>query len=256
MNNLVLSLFPGIGFLDDAFEKQGFCVVRGPDLLWDGNIKTFHPPPGKFGGVIGGPVCKGFSSLAHIVRARYGAEAVAENLIPEFERCVAEAQPAWFLMENVRAAPIPQVDGYAVDAILLNNRSFGSPQNRVRRFSFGVFGATAISLLPHIEVVALEDPRFEYAVVAGHTGGARSLKFAGTKKNGEPSLRRANTMARMNEALRRTVADNLELQGYPRDMLDHAPFTATGKKEVVGNGVPGPMGDAVAKAVKRVCENT
>ena len=39
---LVLSLFPGIGLMDRAFEEEGFCVVRGPDLLWGGNIKTFH----------------------------------------------------------------------------------------------------------------------------------------------------------------------------------------------------------------------
>ena len=31
---LVLSLFPGLGLLDQAFEEDGFCVVRGPDLLW------------------------------------------------------------------------------------------------------------------------------------------------------------------------------------------------------------------------------
>jgi len=30
---LVLSLFPGIGLLDMAFEQEGFCVVRGPDML-------------------------------------------------------------------------------------------------------------------------------------------------------------------------------------------------------------------------------
>ena len=28
--SLVLSLFPGIGLLDRAFEEHGFCVVRGP----------------------------------------------------------------------------------------------------------------------------------------------------------------------------------------------------------------------------------
>lgn len=31
---LVLSLFPGIGLLDMAFELEGFCIVRGPDVLW------------------------------------------------------------------------------------------------------------------------------------------------------------------------------------------------------------------------------
>lgn len=33
---LVLSLFPGIGLLDRAFEDEGACIVRGPDLLWGG----------------------------------------------------------------------------------------------------------------------------------------------------------------------------------------------------------------------------
>jgi hypothetical protein len=51
MSGLVLSLFPGIGLLDMAFEEEGFCVVRGPDLLWGGDIKNFHPPRGKFNGV-------------------------------------------------------------------------------------------------------------------------------------------------------------------------------------------------------------
>lgn len=58
---LVLSLFPGIGLLDMAFEEEGFVIVRGPDLLWGGDIRRFHPPAGKFDGVIGGPPCQAFS---------------------------------------------------------------------------------------------------------------------------------------------------------------------------------------------------
>src|SRR2546430_5458831 len=96
---LVLSLFPGIGLLDQAFEQEGFCIVRGPDLLWGGNIKRFHPPAGRFDGIIGGPPCQAFSRLRYVVEHNGGK--IAENLIPEFERCIAEAQPAWFLMENV-----------------------------------------------------------------------------------------------------------------------------------------------------------
>jgi DNA (cytosine-5)-methyltransferase 1 len=38
VTQLVLSLFPGIGMLDSAFEQEGFCVVRGPDVLWGGDI--------------------------------------------------------------------------------------------------------------------------------------------------------------------------------------------------------------------------
>lgn len=51
---LVLSLFPGIGLLDMAFEEHGFTVVRGPDILWGGDIHKFTPPSGKFDGIIGG----------------------------------------------------------------------------------------------------------------------------------------------------------------------------------------------------------
>ena len=53
-NGLVLSIFPGIDLFGRAFEEKGYCVVRGPDILWGGDIRTFHPPPGVFEGVIGG----------------------------------------------------------------------------------------------------------------------------------------------------------------------------------------------------------
>ena len=50
---LVLSVFPGIDLLGRAFEEMGFCVVRGPDVIWGGDIRTFHPPAGAFGGIPG-----------------------------------------------------------------------------------------------------------------------------------------------------------------------------------------------------------
>jgi DNA (cytosine-5)-methyltransferase 1 len=246
---LVLSLFPGIGLLDQAFEERGFCIVRGPDLLWGGNVKKFHPPAGKFDGIVGGPLCQCFSQLSHIVRARYGDSAVAENLIPEFERCIMEAQPQWFLMENTPRAPLPHVNGYAVGSCILNNRSFGGPQNLLRRFSFGVLGDTPVNLLRYIEIVTFEHPHFEYAVCAGHQGPSNTLKYSGRRKDGSFYKRTTDTLAKMNRANTRTIYDNLELQGLPRDLLDHAPFTQQGKFEVVGNGVPLPMGRAIAMAV-------
>lgn len=99
MNQLVLSLFPGIGLLDMAFEEEGFTVVRGPDVLWGGDIRRFHPPAGKFDGVIGGPPCQAFSRLNRLV-AHNGGSPSFGNLIPEFERCVREASPRWFVMEE------------------------------------------------------------------------------------------------------------------------------------------------------------
>ena len=145
MTQLVLSLFPGLGLLDHAFEMEGFTVVRGPDVIWGGDIRRFSPPAGRFDGVIGGPPCQSFSSLVHLVRAN-GHEPKFGNLIPEYERCVSEAQPAWFVMENVPQAPEPCIAGYGVTPFLLDNShllgegGFGQEQKRVRRFCFGMRG--------------------------------------------------------------------------------------------------------------------
>lgn len=242
---LVLSLFPGIGLLDMAFEEAGFCVVRGPDVLWGGDIKRFHPPQGRFDGIIGGPPCQAFSRLRHMVE--HNGYAIAENLIPEYERCVYEAQPLWFLMENVPAAPEPVVLGYSVASVLINNRWFGGEQNRERRFSFGVRGQAAINLWHYLDIEALEPAAWSPAVLA--SGGARPtpLKIGG---NGKPK----KLLAIPDIASKKTVAESLRLQGLPLDLLDKAPLTVEGKQKVIGNGVPLPMGRAIAAAVKEAIQ--
>jgi DNA (cytosine-5)-methyltransferase 1 len=133
--NFLLSLFPGIGLLDLAFEREGFCVVRATDKFFGGEIKNFHAPVGKFDGIIGGPPCKRYSSLRHIIQ--HNGHRLAEDLIPEYERVVCEGQPFWFLMENVKDAPLPNVPGYKVHSFLLNNRWLGEEQNRVRGGAVG-----------------------------------------------------------------------------------------------------------------------
>ncbi|MGB8644060.1 MAG: DNA cytosine methyltransferase [Anaerolineae bacterium] len=238
-----------------AFEEAGFCVVRGPDLLWGGDIKKFHPPSGRFDGVIGGPPCKAFSSLAPIVRQRYGPQAVKANLIPEFERCIAECQPRWFVMENVRRAPLPQIEGYAISALLLNARHVGSEQMRVRRFSFGIRGAKPISLLPFVECVALEPFKVEPTVLGGHAGSGTGLKFSGTPNSvGKLYKKSESAIARMNLVAKRTLDDCVRLQGLPPDFLNGSPLTLAGKRDVVGQGVPLPMGRAIANAVRQALQ--
>lgn len=241
---LVLSLFPGIGLLDRAFEEQGFCVVRGPDLLWGGDIRHFHAPPLVFDGVIGGPPCQAFSRLVHMVRYTHGEHKVAENLIPEFERIVGEAQPAWFLMENVPQAPDPQAPGYAVISLVLNNRWLpgATEQNRLRKFWFGHRG-TEVNLSAHIEVSLFEPPGFATAVLAAGT-----LRPG---KNGKPKR------LRKNGASRRDLEESLRLQGLPGDFFGpNTPFTVAGQQRMIGNGVPLPMGRAVAKAIRLALEST
>lgn len=267
MSELVLSLFPGIGLLDRAFEEAGFCVVRGPDVLWGGDVRQFHPPAGRFTGIIGGPPCQAFSQLVHIVRAN-GHEPRHGNLIPEFERCVAEAQPEWFVMENVPRAPEPAVAGYGIASVIVNNRWVGGEQNRVRRFSFGLRGLPAPNVWRYLEVAPLE-PVAEYrasavlskappkigvsgklkrvlpAAVTGNSGGRRAVAV----RDADGRLRGHQGEADWQRLNIRSIKELCELQGLPADFLREAPFTVAAKRQVIANGVPLPLGRAVARAV-------
>jgi DNA (cytosine-5)-methyltransferase 1 len=218
--DLVLSLFPGIGLLDMAFEAEGFCIVRGPDLLWGGDIRRFHPPAGRFDGVIGGPPCQAFSGLGNLMTTP------PENLIPEYERVVAAAGPGWWLMENVQGAPVPAVAGYIAKDQLLNNRWFGETQNRVRRFTFGTRDGRPI----HVAQVALERVEWHHAVTAAN-----------------PGTRRPDAKGQLSY----TLAESLRLQGCPDDFLAASPFRQRAAQRMVAQGVPLPMGRAVARAVKQ-----
>ncbi|HEY4722634.1 MAG TPA: DNA cytosine methyltransferase [Anaerolineae bacterium] len=253
---LVLSLFPGIGLLDMAFEDQGFCVVRGPDLLWGGDIKQFHPPAGKFDGVIGGPPCQLFSKLRYLnphAGKKHG------NMIPEFERCIVESQPRWFLMENVPEAPIPCVSNYGVSSFVLNNRWLGATQNRKRRFSFGVSGVGVVNLLSFIEVALFESSIYETIVTSKSSKVPVAINGSGQITM---RLRRLPTItgargsnAPFNRGKKYGISEICELQGLSSTFLSDAPFTDTGKRQVIGNGVPLPMGRAIAKAVKAALES-
>lgn len=286
MSEVVLSLFPGIGLLDRAFEEEGYVVVRGPDVLWGGDIRRFHPPAGVFWGVIGGPPCQAFSKLANLVRAQ-GHTPRFGNLIPEFERCVLEAAPTWFLMENVPDAPVPIVPGYSVHTQNLNNRWLGAEQHRLRTFSFGYRD----ELRPlRIETVALEAPLRHETIVSGGgrtawTRGAPTVtngtariprsarQYAGPaatvtsnvggkgkhgngkalrERAGPPGTVTSSDGGASKKMWRYTLKEALELQGLPTDFLEHAPFTAAGKLSAVANGVPLYMGRALARAVRQV----
>lgn len=242
MAELVLSLFPGVGLLDMAFEEEGFCVVRGPDVIWGGDVRRFHPPGGKFAGVIGGPPCQPFSQLVHMVRAN-GYEPKHENLIPEYERIVGEAQPDWFLMEEVPAAPLPNIPGYKIHTQKLNARHVGSPQNRVRQITFGTPAGRSLRIATEL----FEPAEFAFAV----TGDARQRPvkmLSGGKMKANRSGGATSSLDRGGGAL--PFEEMCRLQGLPADFLSESPFTVSGKRQAVGNGVPLPMGRAIARAVR------
>lgn len=224
---LVLSTFPGVDLLGMAFKEAGFCVVAGGDPIWGGDIRTEHYPPGRFDGVIGGPPCQKFGGLANFAH-RWKVQ--PENLIPEFERVVGEAEPDWWIMENVRNAPIPAVPGYEVRSVLLNNRWLGQVQNRVRRFSFGTHDGRELL----IDTEVFEPREFAQAVTSANAG----QRLVHAKKNG-------GTIAHY------PLSEALRLQGLPEDFFGPTcPFTDRGKRKVIAQGVPLPMGRAIARAVR------
>lgn len=237
MTQLVLSLFPGIGLLDMAFEEAGFCVVRGPDLLWGGDIRDFHPPAGRFDGVIGGPPCQIFSRM-RFIQPKAGQK--HGNLIPEFERVVAEARPQWFLMENVPDAPIPTIGSYRTSTRPLRDVWVGGETDRFRHFTFG-HRDTWRPL--EIETLALHRPDPRPAVLASGSLREQPVAIGGSGKRKPRKHHREKDVSGFVQGLRD--------QGLPDDFLAEAPFTVAGKIKVVGNGVPLPMGRAVAAAVKR-----
>ena len=257
MNELVLSLFPGIGLLDMAFEQEGFCVVRGPDVLWGGDIRRFHPPSGRFAGVIGGPPCQMFSRLAHMVRQN-GYEPKFGNLIPEFERCVVEAAPGWFIMENVPDAPVPEVEGYGITSFCLNNRQLGEKQNRVRRWTWGNKGAVRFLM---VETQVFERLEFETAACGGSHGpggiareeDARVRKRQAIKLGGSGKVKRSRETLPFNAKSRSAFDELKRKQGLSAD-FDLPGFTVAAKCQAVGNGVPMAMGRAIAKAARKAID--
>jgi DNA (cytosine-5)-methyltransferase 1 len=239
----VLSLFPGIGLLDMAFEAEGFCVVRGPDLLWGGDVRRFHPPAGVFDGVIGGPPCQAFSRLRYLVE--HNGHTVAPNLIPEFERVITEAEPRWYLMENVPDAPHPTVPSYDRHGFRLDNRALGEAQSRRRVFHFGLRDAKAPDLRHWIDYAVFESIDFFPAVLAH--GGQRLVPIAIGGSGRIKSTKGAAAIGYQSKEYFRLAC---RLQGLPED-FDLPGFTTAGKIRAIGNGVPLPMGRAIAKALRK-----
>lgn len=238
-SSFILALFPGLDLLGRAFEAAGWCVVRGPDVVWAQDVREFHPPAGRFDGVIGGPPCQCFSRLAPLVRATTGHEPRFGNLIPEYERCVAEAAPSWWLMEEVTGAPIPSVPGYTAESIILSPRDLGDPQSRERQITVGVReGLPAIGLTGRLPALAGSQEPPTPSV----TGSGTKWETARDGHRGRPA----------GSWCWATAARSAETQGYPgldAQLRETGLWTASGVCRALGNGVPRVMGAALATAI-------
>lgn len=213
VSQLVLSVFPGADLLGRGFEQEGYCVVRGPDIVWGGDIRHFHAPPGKFTGVIGGSPCQKFS-LLNRNRPADGGEGV--ELLGQFGRVVLEACPDWFLLENVPTVPSIEVPGYIVQRFNLRASECGGRQRRNRCFQFGSRDGAPLVV--------------DRSVTEEVTEGAAIASEA-------------------NREVRRGFADFCELQGLPRD-FDLPGLSVEAKYKAVGNGVPVYMARVIAQGVR------
>ena len=137
-------------------------------------------------------------------------------MIAEFVRVVSLASPQWWLLENVARVPDVKIDGYKVQRITINATEVGSRQNRNRVFQFGSRTGKPIMI-----------PRCEF------DGAASRCAMASEGRRGG----------------KRTWADFCELQGLPRD-FELPGLSLALKYQLVGNGVPLPLGMAIAAAIK------
>jgi DNA (cytosine-5)-methyltransferase 1 len=208
---LVLSLFPGIDLLGRGFEVEGYCVVRGPDLIWGGDVRDFRTPPGRFDGVIAGSPCQDFSRKRRTAPTGNGLAMLAE-----LSRIILEAQSDWWLLENVPTVPNVAIAGYTVQRFDLNARECGMAQSRLRHFQFG--SKRGLVLIPERQ-----------------------------KPVGKPEPICLATEGRTKD--RRDWADYCELQGLPRDFKLPGMSTAA-RYAAVGNGVPVPMAQVIARAIR------
>ena len=261
--DFVLSLFPGLGVFDHAFSEEGFCVVRGPDVVWQDDIRGWSPPADKFDGVIGGPPCQEFSRLRALGVAQ-GHEPTFGNLIPEFERCVAAARPAWYIMENVPDAPLPEVEGYDRWPYMFRDYEVGGSQMRERRFTLGLREPWSDIASPWARLEWQDGGTPNSAAITGRgylaieypSSAFSKRKTAIAAMNGSDGGAYKPGPGNHGAALRRrlSVEEMLEAQGLPVDYLEHAPYTMSAKRKLVGNAVPMAMGRAVARVVKAVRE--
>ena len=100
---------------------------------------------GDLTGIIGGPPCQGFSDIGK--KDKYDPR---NKLFPEFFRIVAEANPKFFLAENVPlimhdrnsdilndAFSLVEKDYNILTDLTIKANEFGAPTTRTRSFFFG-----------------------------------------------------------------------------------------------------------------------
>jgi DNA (cytosine-5)-methyltransferase 1 len=219
VNELVLSLFPGVGLLDRAFSIAGFCVVQAQDKITGGDIRDFAGVSGRLDGIVAGPPCQGFS-VANSFRTEDDHHSVknSREMLQHTCRIITECRPEWFLIENVPCVPDVRIEGYSVQRIPITDLECGGVQLRSRHVQFGSSYGDIIR------------PKRVNDLTRNRKKG-RSPKAVTTK---------TDRWTDFPDLCRRQGLDKpIDLPGWFR----------TAKFKAVGNGVPLRMGKILAEAV-------
>lgn len=227
---LVLSLFSGVGLLDQAFREKGFCVVSAGDLITGQDIREFRGIKGKFNGVIGGSPCQDFSGLKR-EKGDYSLE-----MMYEFLRVVGECEPDWYLHENVKG--VPNIPDLIQDCIVDDSYTHFDIVNR----------DIATRTLKNYSHQRLDINQGWYS----DTSRLRHIQF-GSKDELYLDIPRGDMRGVENSCALasddRSFKELCYLQGL-NDDYDLPDFNVAGKKRAVGNGVPLVIGRVLADAVK------
>lgn len=222
-SQLVLSLFHGIDIFGRAFDAEGFCVVRAAEIALGFDVRDFHPVKHRFDGIIAGSPCQSFS-VANRTRphkAKEKCDCPGCEMLENFARCITEAEPKWFVLENVPQVPDVIIHGYNIQRFDLQANECGLKQIRLRHFQFGSLDGLILKI----------------------ERGRRITEV-------EPAV-----LASDGKKTRRSFTRLCELQGLPSD-FDLPYFKDSYKKIVVGNGVAFNVARAVAKAIREaMCGN-
>lgn len=213
-----------------CFEAEGFCVVRGPDLLWDQTIEEFscaslarsrHPgghaaatSRGPFDGIIAGPPCQNYSDANRNRDIEEG-----DRLLRETLRVIDEARPEWFLIENVRNVPDVALWPYFVQRLDITDDECGGMQRRLRHIQFGSLWGDVIRPLRR---------NARRSVTRGKA--ARAVLASRRRSDHDWPCRRARA------------------QGF--EALKLRSLTKAARDRAIGNGVPFAVSATLAAAVK------
>ncbi|VVO30812.1 DNA cytosine methyltransferase [Pseudomonas fluorescens] len=216
----VIDLFSGPGGLSLGLRQAGFKVIANVEFNKDAmatyishdvdsehfnqDIQTvsFERYRGKVDLIAGGPPCQPFS-----IGGLRKAAGDSRDMIPEYIRCLREAQPEAFIMENVPGLTLkrtrPYFDrilselancGYFINWAIVSAADYGVPQKRKRLFvlgckhkqllfpapthgpnaakphlgTFEVLGAMPIGEAPDCPVVYAKSPDLRPSPYAGH----------------------------------------------------------------------------------------